>query len=193
MYRGGKGSIQRYFNGSLVHENLRSGDSCFEKYGYNIIKVTKETFTKCSNRFPEAVMEMNMVHDPAWIVLVPFCAMSPVNYRGNLPQDEALEGEKQLEERRNNDEFIRSSLRLDLRPLHHISNYLLGGGGTQNIGRSYFYIMLKSTSPASIMKNEHYEYLQVSERIPLLFIAKCFFCFSRTANYLSLWKASHFM
>lgn len=69
----------RYYYGSLVHEDLISGGSCFKIYSKSKMKLTRETFLKSARLVPETDRDRNMAQHPMWIVPAPCSAINHVN------------------------------------------------------------------------------------------------------------------
>lgn len=90
----GMGSIVGYCYGLLVYENLRSSRSRFERYVGCIIKLTRKTFLRWTNRFPEIATDRSMVHHLPWIVRDSCCTICFANDGKRLPGAEAPEDEK---------------------------------------------------------------------------------------------------
>lgn len=87
-----KGSIVRYYYGSLVYDYFSSTGSRFKTYGESVMKVTRETYLGLTNQLLETAMNRNMGHRSVRIVTALFCTIRYLNGRRYLSGDEAPVG-----------------------------------------------------------------------------------------------------
>lgn len=89
-----KKSIVEYSYGFVMYEDSRSGVSCFRKYGWILMIVTKTTALKLPNWLQETVRAKSMVQHYVPEAPAPFCAIHNLNNLRSFPAGESLENEK---------------------------------------------------------------------------------------------------
>lgn len=75
----GKRGVVGYYHGFFVYEDYSFDGARFKMYYNSIMKVTRRTNMKWSNRLPKTVADKSMVQHPECIPPASFCAMRYVN------------------------------------------------------------------------------------------------------------------
>lgn len=89
----GKGSIARYYYGSVVYKDLRSGCSRSRTYGKSKVKVARKKILKWANLHLDTSKDRNIVQHLLWKLPVPFFAMRCVKVEKYLLVKEAPDSE----------------------------------------------------------------------------------------------------
>lgn len=72
-------TIEIYYYGSLVHEDLHGRQHTMKTYGEHILAVNRSTFNKCVNKLPATAIDRTHGEHLVWIGPEPFCVIKYIN------------------------------------------------------------------------------------------------------------------